>query len=84
MKFAVVFGYENQQRIAETRPAHRAYLATLQENGKLVTAGPFVDDSGALIIYEADSEDDVIEIIQHDPFHEAGIFSTYLIRPWKQ
>lgn len=84
MKFAVFFSYEHQERIAEVRPAHREYLASLKDAGKLVTSGPFVDDSGALIIYEAESEAEVNEMIEHDPFHEAGVFSTYLVRPWEQ
>jgi uncharacterized protein YciI len=84
MKFAVMFGYENEGRIAEVRPLHREYLTSLKEHGNLVAAGAFVDDSGALIIYEAESESEVIDIVEHDPFHEAGIFSTYLIRPWNQ
>jgi len=84
MKFAAFIGYENQERIAEVRSAHRAYLASLKENGKLWAAGPFTDDSGALIIYEVESEADVKEIIDDDPFHEAGVFSTYIVRPWVQ
>ena len=32
---------------------HRQYLATLKTNGQLAASGPFTDDSGALIIYEA-------------------------------
>jgi len=84
MKFAVVFTYANQDKIAEVRPEHREYLATLKERGALAASGPFVDDSGALIIYEADTEDEVKRIIEGDPFHANGIFSSYFIRPWKQ
>jgi len=84
MKFAVVVSYENQERVAEARPVHRTYLSSLKENGKLWAAGPFNDDSGALIIYEAESEAEVTDIIEHDPYHEAGVFSTYLVRPWTQ
>jgi uncharacterized protein YciI len=84
MKFAVVFGYEHHERLADVRPAHREYLASLKAQGKLVAAGPFIDDSGALIIYEAEDEEEVIAIIEHDPLHEVGVFATYLIRPWIQ
>jgi uncharacterized protein YciI len=84
MKYAAFIGYENQERITDVEPAHRAYLASLKENGQLWAAGPFNDDSGALIIYEAESEEEVIGIIDHDPLHEAGVFSTYIVRPWIQ
>lgn len=83
MKYAVIFEYANQDRIAEARPRHRAHLQDLQSRGKLAAAGPFTDDSGALIIYDADSEQEVESLIRADPFHEAGVFHRYTIRPWK-
>ena len=84
MKFATVFRYGNQDRIAEVRPRHREYLTSLKEQGKLFVSGPFEDDSGALIIYEADSQADAEALIAADPFHEAGVFQSYEIRPWRQ
>ncbi len=56
MKFATIFEYGNHDQIAETRPIHREYLGTLREQGKLAASGPFEDDSGALIIYEAETQ----------------------------
>jgi uncharacterized protein YciI len=83
MKYAVVYTYpEDQSKIAEVRPEHRRYLGSLQEQGKLVAAGPFANDVGALIIYEADSEEATSQLIQNDPFHKAGIFAQYTIRAW--
>ena len=84
MKFAVIFSYANSETIAEIRPAHREYLAALKANGKLAASGPFLDNSGALIIYEADSDEEVQQLISGDPFHKSGIFASYLIRPWVQ
>lgn len=83
-KHAVIFRYANHDKIAEARPRHRAYLASLLAEGKLLTAGPFEDDSGALIVYLAESPEEVEEFIKRDPFFEAGIFADYTIRPWKQ
>ena len=84
MKFATVFSYGNQHRIAEVRPVHREYLASLKEQGRLFASGPFEDDSGALIIYEADSEEEARQLIENDPFHEAGVFQSYTMKPWRQ
>lgn len=64
------------------RPEHRRYLGGLQDQGKLVAAGPFANDVGALIIYEADSEEAVGHLIEDDPFYKAGIFAQYTIRAW--
>lgn len=84
MKFATVFEYGNHDQIAGTRPSHREYLGTLKEQGKLAASGPFEDDSGALIIYEADSQEEAEALIADDPFHKAGVFKSYTIKPWRQ
>ncbi|HZU78068.1 MAG TPA: YciI family protein [Dehalococcoidia bacterium] len=85
MKYAVVYTYPpDKELIQRARPDHRAYLGGLRERGKLAAAGPFTDDSGALIIYEADSEDEAKQLIQSDPFHAAGVFARYQIYPWNQ
>ena len=83
MKFAAIIEYaQDRARIAEVRPVHRQYLATLRERGQLAASGPFTDDSGALIVYEAGSRDEAEKLLQGDPFHQAGIFQKYQLRPW--
>jgi uncharacterized protein len=84
MKFATVFVYGNQGQIAEIRPGHREYLGKLKEAGKIVASGPFEDDSGALIIYEADTQAEAEAMIDNDPFRKAGVFQSYTIKPWRQ
>lgn len=83
MKFAAVIEYlQDQEKVERIRPLHRQYLAALKENGKLAASGPFVDGSGALIIYEADSLSAAEAILQGDPFHAEGIFLRWQLRPW--
>jgi uncharacterized protein YciI len=83
MKFAAIIEYSRDRaRIAEFRPVHRQYLAALRERGQLAASGPFTDDSGALIIYEAASRDEAEKLLQGDPFHHNGIFLRYELRPW--
>lgn len=83
MKFAAVIEYiQDKAKIAEVRPAHRQYLAALKANGQLAVSGPFTDDSGALIVYEADSAAAAEKLLQGDPFHAAGVFVKYVLRPW--
>jgi uncharacterized protein len=84
MKFATVFVYGNQEQIAGVRPRHREYLGKLKEEGKIVASGPFEDDSGALIIYEADDQAEAESFIEGDPFRAAGVFQSYTIKPWRQ
>jgi uncharacterized protein YciI len=84
MKWAAVIEYiQDTVKIGEIRPSHRAYLNSLLEAGKLVCAGPFLDDFGALIVYEAETRKAAEEIILADPFNTNGIFVRWTVRPWK-
>ena len=83
MKFAAIIEYlQDKAKIAEVRPVHRQYLTSLKEKGRLAASGPFTDDSGALIIYEAATKEEAEAILKADPFNAAGIFVTYVMRPW--
>ncbi|MGH2587429.1 MAG: YciI family protein [Dehalococcoidia bacterium] len=85
MKYAAVIEYiADEEKVQSMRPVHREYLRALIEQGKLAAAGPFVDGSGALIIYEAESPEQAEALLTSDPFHEAGVFATWAIRPWNQ
>jgi hypothetical protein len=83
MKFAAVIEYTpDKSKIAEFRPPHREYQAGLKKEGKVALAGPLVDDSGGIIVYEAQSKEDVEQWIRADPFAKAGVFVTWVIHPW--
>jgi uncharacterized protein YciI len=83
MKFAAIIDYtEDTAKVTKVRPVHRDYLTGLKAKGHLVLAGPFTDDSGALIVYEAGSKDEAERLLQGDPFHANGIFQSWQIRPW--
>lgn len=84
MTYAAVIEYvPDTALVAAHRPTHRAYLADLLAKGKLACAGPFLDDFGALIVYQAESPEAAEELIRNDPFHAAGVFVRWTIRPWK-
>ncbi|HWG41305.1 MAG TPA: YciI family protein [Gemmataceae bacterium] len=83
MKYAAIIEYiQDKDKIQSIRPTHRQYLSTLRERGQLAAAGPFTDDSGALIVYEAASVEEAEKLLQGDPFHQNKIFVTYVLRPW--
>lgn len=83
MKFAAVIEYiTDKDKIQSIRPTHRQYLASLVAKGKLAASGPFLDDYGALIIYEADSAEEAESLLKGDPFHANGIFVRWMVRPW--
>ncbi len=83
MKFAAIIEYSpDKEKIQALRPTHRQYLASLKAGGQLAISGPFTDDSGALIVYEAESAAEAERLLQGDPFHQNGIFLKYVLRPW--
>ena len=84
MKYAASIEYLQDAAVVEAhRPAHRAYLTSLLEQGKLFASGPYVDGSGALIVYEADTPEEADALMKADPFHVAGVFLKSTVRPWK-
>lgn len=83
MKFAAVIEYiQDKDKINAIRPVHRQYLLSLKEKGQLAASGPFTDDYGALIVYEAPTREEAEKLLKGDPFHQNGIFVQWVIRPW--
>jgi uncharacterized protein YciI len=66
-----------------TRPAHRVYLRSLLDNGKLRLSGPWADDTGACIVYEAESIEDAQALLDADPYRAAGVLADARIKEWK-
>lgn len=84
MRWAAVIQYiPDAATVQAHRPAHREYLSGLLAAGQLACAGPFLDDFGALIVYEADTQEAAEGLIRNDPFHAAGVFVRWTVRPWK-
>jgi uncharacterized protein YciI len=83
MKYAAVIEYiADKATVDQLRPTHRQYLASLKERGQLAASGPLGDGFGALIVYEAESADSAETLLKGDPFHAAGVFVRWTIRPW--
>jgi uncharacterized protein YciI len=83
VKFAAYIEYApDPAKIKEWRPKHRGYLTDLFNDGKLAASGPFTDDSGALIVYEAPTKEAAEAILKGDPFFKQGVFAKWELRPW--
>jgi uncharacterized protein len=62
----------SSERLA-ARPAHRAVLARLHHEGSVVAAGPWTDDTGAMLIFDVPREE-LGRILDADPYyHVAGV-----------
>ncbi|HET6724508.1 MAG TPA: YciI family protein [Gammaproteobacteria bacterium] len=76
------------------RPAHLDRLYALQEQGRLLLAGPFpaIDSpdpgsngfTGSLIIAEFDSLDDARAWADADPYGAAGVYGNVTVKPFRQ
>lgn len=69
------------ERLA-ARPAHRQILQRLHTEGRLVAAGPWDDDSGALLVFDADRAA-VEAILADDPYYRTDGVEVAAIRIWQ-
>jgi uncharacterized protein YciI len=77
----LVFGVNRDERLA-VRPAHREYLAGLAARGKLVVAGPWANDTGAVVVYDVADREELERILAEDPYTPAGVVAETRVREW--
>ncbi len=77
----LAFDKDNDRRL-EVRPSHRDYLQRLHAEGRLVTAGPFADDTGALLVYRVGNRDELASVLDADPYTAADVVTRVGIREW--
>ncbi|CAM3620351.1 YciI family protein [Vibrio aquimaris] len=76
------------------RPAHLARLQKLQDEGRLLTAGPMpaIDSndpgeagfSGSTVIAEFESLQQAQDWADADPYVDAGVYKQVTIKPYKK
>jgi uncharacterized protein YciI len=82
--FAVLIEFtEDEELRLQTRPVHREYLRSLLDAGKLSMSGPWADDTGALIVYEAENMAEAERILDSDPYRSAGVIANATLKEWK-
>lgn len=96
MLFAIISEDVSQSlnKRKSARPAHIERLQNLQDNGRLVLAGPHPavesDDpgeagfTGSLIVAEFDSLDEAKSWAEADPYVDAGVYADVKVKPFKQ
>lgn len=82
-----------ENRLA-ARPAHLARIEQLQQQGRLVLAGPHpaIDSndpgpagfSGSLIVAEFDSLEAAQGWADADPYRAAGVYASVQVKPFKK
>lgn len=69
MAWFVVETRYRKDKYGAVRPRHREYLAKLAEDGTVAVAGPFGDDSGAVILIQAEDREALQTVLDEDPYH---------------
>lgn len=96
MLYAIV-GTDHPDSLAErlaARPAHVERLKALQDEGRLLLAGPFpsIDSpdpgpagfSGSLIVAEFASLEAAEDWADNDPYVAAGVYAHVVVKPFKK
>lgn len=78
----------------EARPAHLERLTALQNEGRLILAGPHpaIDSedpgpagfSGSLVVAEFSSFDDAQSWADADPYITGGVYAQVIVKPFKK
>ncbi len=82
-----------ENRLA-ARPAHLARLNDLNDQGRLLIAGPFpaIDDenpgdagfTGSLVVAEFESLEAAKSWASADPYVDAGVYQDVVVKPYKK
>jgi uncharacterized protein YciI len=72
------------ERRTPYRDEHLAGLRQQKEDGILITLGPTQDSTHVFGIYEADSQEQVEELLHNDVYWRHGIWTELQVHPWIQ
>lgn len=76
---------DNTEKRLATRPVHREWLKSHHDSGKVVEAGPFTDDSGAIIVYDVADKAAAEAQFAQDPYSIAGgIVESVTFHEWNR
>lgn len=83
--YAVTYRYADQPEvIAEHRPLHREYIASLRGEGGLIASGRTEggETPSALLLFQAESVAEVENVLDPDPFWTLGLIEKREIVEW--
>lgn len=62
---------------------HAAFIDPLVDEGFILMGGPLVDEGGAMLIVNAEDENEVREKLKKDPWFEKGILRLDAVKRWQ-
>ncbi|WP_033290023.1 YciI family protein [Amycolatopsis jejuensis] len=72
-----------QEKLADVRPRHRAYISDHAAQGNVAVAGPLADDTGGLVLWQADDEAALTKLIDNDPYYLEGVVAERSVREFR-
>ena len=81
--YAVTYTFSAEpEEVQQIRPTHREWLAEQLTNGSLLASGPMVDRPAALLIFKAESIEELNLLLDQDPYEIAGVIGERTIEAW--
>jgi len=62
---------------------HAAFIDQLVAEGFIFMGGPLVDEGGAMLIVNADDENEVREKLENDPWMKHGVLELVSVKRWQ-
>ena len=62
---------------------HAEFVDQLVAQGFILMGGPLVDEGGALLIFNAEDENEVKEKLKNDPWTKHGILKLESVKRWE-
>ena len=62
---------------------HAAFIDQLVDEGFVLMGGPLVDEDGAMLIVNADDENEVREKLKNDPWMKHGVLKLESVKRWQ-
>jgi hypothetical protein len=76
--YAVELTFSDDPARLELRPAHRERLAAHAADGRLLAAGPWSDETGALLVFLVEGREELDVLMAEDPYYSApGVTATF-------
>ncbi|MBP2475684.1 uncharacterized protein YciI [Crossiella equi] len=82
-KFVVewVFATNVEERLA-VRPAHREWVSAQSKQGVILAAGPWHNDTGALLVFDVADREELAKVLAEDPYASADVIAETRVREW--
>ena len=83
----VIIGYDGPEGEAKRkihRPAHLAILIPLDEQGRVILAGPLTDKAGSLLVLDFETQEEAERFAHTDPYTVQGVFERVEVHPFMQ